>query len=426
MVSRGNKRFSDKMNVGVVMYQTSFTKGQELVAQRMTHELIKQGHKAFLITGPYHDNKPAIDQNELRRNVEGYLYFRESEFQVPLIRVDGDISTWPPRRIMFLDFVHVLKLLIDRFKLDVIISHSTLWNGPLEITKVVAWKKIMRDQGLHEKEIVYAHMSHFQPPDPTRYYLRERTYRIVWNTTVFPNIFRNAKLLLCTTPIEEEQMVAMGARGDQCHLFPGGVDEDFFQKYKSRDPARFLSTYSIPTDANLVTYLGTVEERKNPLAVVRVAKMLREMEDVHFVIAGWPLKQDMAVRREAEGLRNLSYIGRVTDEEKAMLIKASYVNILLSRMEALGLTQLEFMYGGIPIITSAVGGQEWLVRNGVEGIHVGGPDDLKGAAKAIKTLISNPELHDRLGANAKIRAREFTLSKITSELSSRLRSLVIP
>ena len=411
------------MNIGVVMYQTSFTKGQELLAQRMVRELVRQEHKAFLITGPFHDNKPIVEYNELERSIKGYLFFEKSEFQVPLIRVDGHISSWPPRRIMFHDFISILRDLANSFKLDVIISHSTLWNGPEEIAKFMAWKRMLKDQGLDERAMVYAHMSHYQPPDPARYDITERTYRIAWNTMVFPQIFNTAKLILCVTPVEEDQMIAMGAKKEQCYLYAGGVDEETFQRHWSKQHLKFLETHSIPADARIVTYLGTVEERKNPLAVVRVAKMLREIKNLHFVIAGWPSSQDMAVRREAKELHNLSYVGPVSDEEKVMLIHASYINILLSYMEALGLTQLEFMYGGVPIITSAIGGQGWLVRNGVDGVHVRGPNDLDGAAEAIKTLINNPELHDRLGANARERASEFTLSKIVSELASRLKSL---
>ena len=412
------------MNIGVVMYQTSFTKGQELVAQRMTREFARQGHKAFLIAGPFHDiSKPIAEYNEVERSVKGYLFFEKGAFQVPLIRVDGYISSWPFRRIMFRDFVSILRDLVDRFKLDVIISHSTLWNGPEEIAKFMTWKRMLKDQGIDEREVVYAHMSHYQLPDPDRYNITERIYRIAWKTIVFPQIFRTAKLVLCTTPVEEDQLVSMGARREQCHLYPGGVDEEDFQKYWPNDPAGFLEKHFIPADARIITYLGTVEERKNPLAVVRVAKMLKGMKDIHFVIAGQPSDQDMAVRREAKGLSNLSYVETISNEEKVMLIRASYANILLSRMEALGLTQLEFMYGGVPIITSAVGGQGWLVRNGVDGVHVRGPNDLDGATEAIKTLISNSELHDRLGANARERAREFTLSKIVSELAFRLKSL---
>jgi glycosyltransferase involved in cell wall biosynthesis len=410
------------MNIGIVMYQTSFTKGQELVAQRMTRELIRQGHKAFLISGPFHDNKLVEKYSEIKRSVDGYMIWGDSEFQTPIIRVDGYVSSWPPRRIMFRDFVSVLRKLVDNLKLDVIISHSTLWNGPEDITKFITWNRMLKEQGLGEREVIYAHMPHYQPPDPNLYSILERTYRVAWNTTVFPHIFGTAKLILCTTPIEVSQMLSMGARKEQCLLYPGGIDEHIFQKYLSNNPERFLERHSIPSNAKIITYLGTVEERKNPLAVVRIARLLRKFKDTHFVVAGYPSNQDRAVKMEAEGLKNLSYIGAVSEEEKVALIKVSFINILLSHMEALGLTQLEFMYGGVPIITSATGGQKWLVRNGIDGIHVGGPNDLNGAAEAIKSLVSNPELRDRLGKNAESRAKEFTLSKITSTLSSCLES----
>jgi len=410
------------MNFGIVMYQTSFTKGQELVAQRMTRELVRQGHKAYLIAGPFHNNRLITEYEELERSVDGYLLFEKSEFQVPLIRVSGYVSSWPPRRIMFQDFVSILRKLVNNFEFDAIISHSTLWNGPENIVKFVTWKRMMKAQGLDEKGVVYAHMPHYQPPDPVRYDIIERSYRTTWNTLVFPQIFRTAKLVLCTTPIEADQMMTMGARREQCHLFPGGIDEETFQECRSNDHSIFFETHSIPKDARIVTFLGTVEKRKNPLAVVRIAKMLSGLKGAHFVIAGRPSDQDKAVRAEAGGLSNLSYVGEISEKEKITLIRASYVNILLSRMEALGLTQLEFMYGGVPIITSAVGGQRWLVRDGVDGIHVRGPDDLKGAVEAIKTLVNKRESRDTLGISAKNRVKEFTLSKIIGALVSRLKS----
>ena len=414
------------MNIGVVMYQTSFTKGQELVAQRMAQKLAKLGHRAFLIAGPYHDNKLVSEYMELERSVEGYLFFEKSGFQVPVIRVDGYVSTWPPRRIMFRDFVSVLRRLSDRFGLDTIISHSTLWNGPEEATKFVLWKRMLKTQGLDEGEVIYCHMSHYQHPDPMRYGVVESTFRTAWNSIAFPHIFQTAKVILCITPIEEDQMVAMGAKREQCHLYPGGVDEEPFKKYETKDPASFLEKHSIPTDTKLVTYLGTVEERKNPLAVVRIAKMLRDTKEVHFVVAGYPSSQDGRVREEARGLGNLSYVGAISEEEKVALIRASYVNILLSRMEALGLTQLEFMYGGVPVITSAVGGQKWLVRDGIDGMHVRGPRDLRGAAEAVEKLVNNHPLRDELAENARRRAQKFTLTKITSSLVSRLMALRTP
>ncbi len=74
----------------------------------------------------------------------------------------------------------------------------------------------------------------------------------------------------------------------------------------------------------------------------------------------------------ASSLPNVSYLGEINEREKALLIRASYLNILMSKLEALGISQLEFMYGGVPVITSGVGGQSWVVQNGVEGLHAKG------------------------------------------------------
>ncbi len=300
------------MNIGVVNYQTSLTKGQELLAQRMVRELIKQGHKAFLITGPFHDNEPTVEYGALERSVGGYLLSEWSEFQIPIIRVDGHLSSWPPRRIMFNDFLSILRNIADRFRLDVIISHSTLWNGPEEIAKFVAWKKMLKTQGLDGREVEYVHMPHYQPPDPIQYNIVEKAYRTAWNTLIFPHLFKAAKTILCTTPIERDQMLSMGARYEQCQLYPGGIDEEPFQKYRLNRASDFFDVHSIPADAKIVTYLGTIEQRKNPLAVVKVAKLLRRLKDVHFVIAGRPSNQDGAVRKMASRMRNLSYVGTVS------------------------------------------------------------------------------------------------------------------
>ena len=118
-----------EMKIGVIMYQTSLSKGQELVAQRMTREFRKIGDEAYLIAGPYHDGKRVISSDLLERSVDGYVR-DDRDPRVPVLRVDGYTSTWPPRRIMLRNFVGTLRRIVDRFAIDVLISHSTLWNGP--------------------------------------------------------------------------------------------------------------------------------------------------------------------------------------------------------------------------------------------------------------------------------------------------------
>jgi glycosyltransferase involved in cell wall biosynthesis len=404
-----------KKRIGVIMYQTSKSKGQELVAQRMVREFIKLGHQAYLITSIYHEGTEAVSLENLRKT--GYWYREDSELGIPVIRVDSYVTKWPPRRIFFRDFIPTLERIVEKFQLDVLITHSTLWNCPEEVAKFIEWRRYMKNIGGYLDPLVFCHMSHFQEPSPKRYSLTERSFRIAWNRLTLPQIFSTANLILVVTPQEKETKVKMGAKADKCLLFPGGIDDETFQRYADADTKGFLKRLKIKESVKIVSYLGNLEERKNPLTIIKVAKRLQGRKDIHFLLAG---RGDSSYAKKvieaANRLPNVTYLGEVSEQEKVLLIKSSYLNIILSRLEALGLAQLEYMYLGIPIITSATGGQAWLIQNEYEGIHVNGPDDIEGATTAITKLVDNQTLWDELSNNAKKKAKNLTMSKLTLEL----------
>lgn len=232
-----------------------------------------------------------------------------------------------------------------------------------------------------------------------------------------PQIFSAANLILVVTPLERKAKVKMGAKLEKCFLFPGGVDDEIFLRYANVGVENFYRQLEVKEGTKIISYIGSLEERKNPLAVLKVAEKLKDRKDIHFVIAGKGNSvYAKKVVEKVNTLPNVTYLGEISEEEKVLLIKASYLNILLSRLEALGLTQLEFMYLGVPVITSAVGGQAWIIRNGVEGIHVNGPDDIDGAASAIIKLVDNVNLWNTLSRGAKERATNLTISKLTTRL----------
>jgi len=289
-----------------VMYQTSNSKGQELVAQRMVKWARRLGYEAWLITSIYHDGEPVVPLIEVLKSIDGYVVFEnDSKVGLPVIRVDSSKTFWPPRRIMFRDFITILKNIDDKIGIDFIVTHSTLWNGPEEVSRWIMWKRLMRNLGEVVNTTIYGHMSHYQPPDPTRYEPIERAYRMAWNSTTFPTIFKVADFIICVTNVEAEDMITYGARPDQIHLFPGGLDDDLATLIDNAKPDDFIEKYGISRDKLIISYLGTVEERKNPLAVVRVAKRLKNLKDVVFVIAGKPGDQWSEVVREAKNLKNV-------------------------------------------------------------------------------------------------------------------------
>ncbi|MGA2784353.1 MAG: glycosyltransferase family 4 protein [Candidatus Bathyarchaeia archaeon] len=377
-----------KKRIGVVMYQTSTSKGQELVAQRMVSYFRRCGHEAYLIASVYHDGKEIISEESIGENE--YILTSDDELQIPIIRVGSFTSRWPPRRVLFKDSIHTLERIVNEFRLNVLITHSTLWNGPEEVAKFVEWGRKIKELGGYQDPLIFCHMSHFQEPSPRRYSLIEHSFRIAWNQLSLKTIIHVANLVLVVTPDEKVEKVKMGAPRDKCILFPGGIDDNSFMNYSTSNPQELFEQLKLPPDTKIVTYLGTIEERKNPKTVLDVAEKMTDRMKIHFVIAGrGDSEYANQVRQRATNLLNVTYLGEISEKEKVQLIELSYLNILLSKMEALGLAQLEFMFRGVPVITSAVGGQSWIVRNRLEGIHVKGYNDVEGTTHAIMELVDD-------------------------------------
>jgi len=399
------------------MYQTSRTKGQELVAQRMVRYFRNLGNESYLITSVYHDGKETVSEQQIGE--KGYFLVNDVELDIPVIRVASLVSKWPPRRIGFKDVVHTLERIVNDFQLNVLITHSTLWNGPEEVAKFVEWRRNIKALGGYQAPLIFCHMSHFQEPSPRRYSIVERSFRMAWNRLSLRTILRVANLILVVTPYEEEAKVKMGAPKNRLLLFPGGIDDVSFSQFSSSNPQEFLKQLGIPTESKIVAFVGTIENRKNPTAICDVAERLTNRNDIQFVIGGAGDSEyaDM-VRKKAESLPNVKYIGELSEKAKVQLIQSSYLNLILSRMEALGVTQLEFMFEGVPVITSGVGGQSWIVRDGEEGIQVKGPEDIDGAVNAVIDLADNRPKWQKLSTSARERANKYTLTNLMQQLDS--------
>ena len=404
-----------KKRIGVIMYQTSRTKGQELVAQRMVRYFRNLSNEAYLITSVYHDGKEVVSEEQMGE--KGYYLIDDLELGIPVIRVASLVTKWPPRRIGFKDIVQTLENIVNDLQLNVLITHSTLWNGPEEVAKFVEWRRNIKALGGYPAPLIYCHMSHYQEPSPKRYSLVERSFRLAWNRLSLRTILRVANLILVVTPYEEEAKLKMGAAREKLFLFPGGIDDLTISQFLSADSSEFLRQLGAKADSKVVSFLGTIEVRKNPGAVLEVAQRLTDRADLRFVIAGrGDTEYTEIVRKKADSLANVKYLGEVGEKEKVDLMRTSFLNIILSKMEALGLTQLEFMFEGVPIITSGVGGQSWIVKDSEEGIHVDGPDDIDGAAKAIVSLADDSSKWQKLSTNAKAKASKYTLTKLMLSL----------
>jgi hypothetical protein len=81
------------------------------------------------------------------------------------------------------------------------------------------------------------------------------------------------------------------------------------------------------------------------------------------------------------------------------------------------------MSNGVPVVSSGAGGQQWVVKDGENGIILQGPDDVVGAVCAVVKLVDNEPLRKRLGRSAIHSTSSFSMTRLTHNLAKRLESL---
>lgn len=107
------------------------------------------------------------------------------------------------------------------------------------------------------------------------------------------------------------------------------------------------------------------------------------------------------------------------------LLPALDIFVQPSVYEGLPMSVLEAMAAGLPVVATAVGGTPEIVSDGVTGCLVP-PRDPAALVQAIQTLISQPELRDRMGQAGLERVRqEFSVQQMVQRTEALYEELLI-
>lgn len=141
----------------------------------------------------------------------------------------------------------------------------------------------------------------------------------------------------------------------------------------------------------IVTFMGRITFQKGPGYFLEVAeKILRRMKNVHFVMAGnGDLMTKMVGQSVKLGISNkFSFTGFLKGSETKRLLAMSDVFIMPSYSEPFGITPLEAMQAGVPVIISLQSGVSEILRNVVKADFW----DTDAMADAVHSIISRKPL----------------------------------
>jgi phosphatidylinositol alpha-mannosyltransferase len=193
-------------------------------------------------------------------------------------------------------------------------------------------------------------------------------------------------------------------------VIPNGVDVDRFRR------AVPLARWQDGTSN--ILFVGRHEPRKGLIELLKAFRILRSTGCGCRLLVVGSGPQEREARRYVltRRLRGVEFLGRVSDDEKAQLYKTAdvYVSPATGR-ESFGIVLLEAMAAGTAIVCSDIHGYKGVVRRGREGLLVP-PRKPKALAEAIGTLVADPELRERMGAEGEARAAEFSWERVTAKV----------
>lgn len=197
-------------------------------------------------------------------------------------------------------------------------------------------------------------------------------------------------MLIAVSKRTRELVLRLGADSKKVRVVYNGVDA---AKYNScaRAHENAAITRMGAQGKKLVLFLGRLTEQKGPVQFLHAAKKVAEKNpNVLFLIAGTgellPLLINMSIEMGMQD--NVRFLGFVSEEDQRRIYSACDLYVMPSTSEPFGITALEAMASGTPVIISKTSGVSEVVKAAVRVDFW----DIKGMAAKMLAVLSYPSL----------------------------------
>ena len=199
-------------------------------------------------------------------------------------------------------------------------------------------------------------------------------------------------------------------RGDY-RIIPNGVD---INKFYPAAPK--IEKYC--DDKKNIFYLGRLEPRNGLDYLIKAFVEVRKARsDCRLIIGGdGPLKLYYTSMVPASIADDVHFLGHINGVRPNYYATAD-IFCFPTTKASFGITILEAMAAGKPVVAFSMPAYEAMITSGVDGVLCGEPHH-KNLANALNKLLDSPETRKKIGEHARARAEDFSWSKIAREVVS--------
>lgn len=243
--------------------------------------------------------------------------------------------------------------------------------------------------------------------------VRQRTLLRVYQP-LLTRLLRQADAILVTSPQYLASSPFLRQVAPKCRLVPLGIDLERFDWVGPGQVEAWRAKLGTP----LVLFVGRFRYYKGLDYLVKAVSLIPGVR-LGLVGSGpeGPRLRRLVAKHGLEA--RVSFVGDVTDEELPAIYRAADVYVLPAseRSEAFGISLLEAMAAGLPVVSTELGtGTSYVNRHGETGLVVP-PRDPEALAAAVTELLADPDRRQAMGAAGRRRVEaEFTLDRLVNDV----------
>lgn len=297
----------------------------------LASELERRHHEVVILT--------KLPKSDTRYSIAGKVSYLRASIPIPVILV-------PPK-------VADIREVLERGKFDIVHAHHAF--TPTSLLSVSAAKKIGIPSILTNHTIFLA-SDHESLWVPTSYVLYP-----------FRRYINKANLITAVSRTAAD-FIGHFTERERIVVVPNGVDSD---RFRSRSCAADETTHEVSGE-HIILYVGRLVYRKGIHILVKaMPQILRELPDAQLLIAGEGIMENFIklLIKSLDLEDHVKLLGFVPNEKLPGLYGLSQVFVLPSLYcESFGITLLEAMASGKPVVASNVGGVPEVIENEVTGL----------------------------------------------------------
>ncbi|OGY18524.1 MAG: hypothetical protein A2900_03310 [Candidatus Chisholmbacteria bacterium RIFCSPLOWO2_01_FULL_50_28] len=234
---------------------------------------------------------------------------------------------------------------------------------------------------------------------------------------------KRADVVACVSRYAKEQADKLGAR--RSVIIPNGVDTTKFKpSYRAQVEEVKSEKLKVKRRVRIITTSALIP-RNGLDTLIDAVYLLPSSLNWELVIAGdGPLYNNLKLQISKYKLeQKVKLLGRVENRKIPQLLAGADLFIRLSRKEGFGVSFLEAMAIGLPVIATPIGGITDFINDGETGLLVE-PDRPKEAAKAMERILTDAALYQKHRTNGRILVQKrYTWDHITDQVENMLTSI---